>query len=134
MPRGFKFGVRMDWMQDPASFLSQPKAIKGENMDGPAPHLLLGPKDKGRMRVQIFLRNRQKHGGINRCDECSHPVIEFKEDIFNIQQRPGEWDHIRNQPGTRCDCIDNARVLCGGREGCHSKRHLRPRFGPSKIV
>jgi hypothetical protein len=37
----------------------------------------------------------------------------------------GDWDHIRNAPGERCDCPENGRVAC---RNCHRERHPMPRF------
>jgi hypothetical protein len=43
----------------------------------------------------------------------------------------GEWDHIRNKPGERCDCPENGMVVA---PKAHRERHLKPQFGKSKII
>ena len=135
--RGFKRDERATrealatgFLEDRRSFISQPKAIKGE-CDEPKPHLLLQGKDKGPIRAEIFRRNREENGGLNRCWKCKRHV--FEENLYwsgpDGVVRSGEWDHIRNKPGERCDCPENGRVAC--RE-CHKERHPRPQFGPRK--
>jgi hypothetical protein len=129
VPRGFKkqltegLPLRLSWFEDERSFVSEPKIIKGE-CDRPKAHLVLyGEHDKGIIRAEIFRENRQANGGINRCWNCGQAVLEHET---WITMELGEWDHIRNKPGERCDCVANGRVSC--RE-CHRKRHPRPMLG-----
>jgi hypothetical protein len=117
-------------LTDKRSFISQPKAIPGDHnfaageTFAPKPHLILYGKDKGPIRAEIFRRNREANGGVNRCWNCSKQVYEavrYEEANYFL----GEWDHIRNKPGERCDCCENGRVSC---RACHSERHPRPKF------
>ncbi len=129
--RGFKRDVSvtseaLDYgtLADHRSFISQPKIIKGE-CEKPEPHLILYGKDKGPIRAEIFRRNREANGGVNRCWKCSKQVFEFITSD-GVEEWRGEWDHIRNKPGERCDCPANGRVVC---RKCHSDRHPRPMLG-----
>jgi 5-methylcytosine-specific restriction endonuclease McrA len=81
-------------------------------------HLILFGVDKSNMRAEVFRQNRAKYrDGYPRCDECNRIVSEQAE-----AGQAGEWDHILNQPGTRCDCPENAQILC---RTCHVKKHPR---------
>lgn len=110
-------------LSDPRSFVSLPKLIKGES-DLPKAHLVLyGKEDKARVRAEIFRRNREENGGNNKCWKCGCPLYE----IATWNGGPvGEWDHIRNKPGERCDCPENGRVAC---RACHKPRHPQVQFG-----
>jgi hypothetical protein len=141
MPRGFKKNERATrealatgFLQDKGSFISQPKAIKGE-CEGPKPHLVLkrGSADMAVVRAEIFRRNRAKYKGGCRCEGCGDEVFEHLEDseVGKWGMQRGEWHHIRNKAGERCDDPENGEVIC---HRCHSERHPRPQFGKSKIV
>lgn len=97
--------------KDKRSFLSQAKLIVGE-CDQPMYHIIAYGEDKAPIRAEIFRRNREENGGVNRCWKCRKRVTE----------QTGEWDHIRNKPGERCDCPENGRVAC---RDCHRLRHTR---------
>lgn len=103
------------------SFISLPKFIEGE---GEVPHLILYGADKGPIRAAIFKLNRESRGGgnLNRCSKCFRIVSEDSDEPWT----QGQWDHIRNKNGERCDCIANSRVLC---DTCHRLRHPRTKFG-----
>jgi hypothetical protein len=140
MPRGFKRNERATrealatgFLQDKRSFISQPKAIKGECAE-PRPHLLLEGVDKGPIRAEIFRRNREANKGTNRCVKCGQAVAEDLHTCITGPRRKGDWHHVRNKPGTRCDCPENGEVICGDPAGCHSREHPQPQFGKSKIV
>lgn len=110
--------------EDYRSFVSQPKRIP--NGCPNEVHLVLyGFEDKAPIRAAIFRRNREKHHlagmSINRCEECGHRVFEGDE----WPSRRGEWDHVRNGSGERCDCPENGRVLC---QECHRHRHPQVNF------
>lgn len=137
MPRGFKVdiqasverfgtaGRRNGRWRSGFSFVSQPKQI-GEHG---GPHLILYGEDKGPIRAEIFRRNREANGGVNRCWKCGAEVLEsvtYESTVHYL----GEWDHIRNKPGERCDCPENGRVAC---RRCHSERHPKP-FQPDPKV
>lgn len=114
------------------SFVSLPKVIEGECTE-PQPHLILyGEKDKGVVRAEIFRLNRLENDGVNRCWKCKRPVAEYPTDLDEMlgNTPQGDWDHIRNSPGTRCDCESNGRVSC---RACHSERHLQVKFGKKKL-
>jgi hypothetical protein len=132
MPRGFKRdedATLAARFEDYRSFVSQPKAINGE-CDVPRPHVVLyGRADKARVRKIIFEKNRQENGGINRCWNCRKLVLEKAHEMF-AAHFCGEWDHIRNKPGERCDCPDNGRVAC---PTCHRQRHVRPRWTVDEV-
>lgn len=135
MPRGFqvdhqatllRFGGRRWWPGD--SFVSKPKFIEG---DGEEAHLLLyGKADKGAIRAEIFRRNREANAGVNKCVECGMQVYEFIT-TTELERRRGDWDHIRNKPGERCDCPENGQVLC---VDCHRKKHVRVLSGKKEKV
>lgn len=126
MPRGFHVDhaatalARLEGdfiLTDPRSFVSQPKITNHTN--GLAlPHLLLKGADKGAMRAEIFRRDREANGGINRCWDCGLMVEEHPGDHMAF---PGEWDHINSKPGQRCDCAPNGRVSC---RQSHRARHV----------
>lgn len=127
MSRGFKRDIqatadayRLGTLVDKKrrSFISLPKSIPGHSGDV---HVLLFGDDKGPMRAVVFSHNRQRHQGINRCELCGKRVVESGFVVLI-----GEWDHIRNGPGERCDCHENARVVC---QPCHRLRHPRTKFG-----
>lgn len=129
MPRGFKrdeAATKAANFHDSRSFVSQPKIVEGECTE-PKPHLVLARclEDKGPIRAEIFRRNRVKWNGTNRCDKCELSVTEGPS-CFT-----GEWDHIRNKPGERCDCPENGRVAC---RACHKERHPKPMWTkPEKV-
>jgi hypothetical protein len=133
MPRGFqknepatREALATGFLQDKRSFISQSKAIKGE-CDEAIPHLILYGRDKGPIRAEIFKEDRAFNGGVNRCWNCKREVTE--DSGGRVERMRGEWDHVRNKPGTRCDCPENGRVAC---RNCHSERHPKPQFGKSK--
>src|ERR1700674_1539408 len=148
MPRGFKVDYRASLVAhqeipspsgrqpgsillvDKRSFISQPKIIKGECAE-PRPHLILYGVDKAPIRAEIFKRNREKHKLtiLSICETCGELVQEFDDGASPYPL--GEWAHVRNKPGERCDCPENGRVAC---RACHSERHPKPQFGRSKIV
>lgn len=112
--RGFKrdeHSTRLIRFLDSRSFLSLPKAIKGE-CDIPDAHFILHGKDKANQRILLFERDRE-------CGICRHEFVDENE---------GEWDHIRTTAGERCDCLANGRRV---HVHCHQKRHAvrSPRFG-----
>ena len=136
MPRSFKKNVQAThealatgFLQDKRSFISQPKIIKGECEEA-RPHLLLAGVDKAPVRAEIFRRNREKNGGVNRCVKCNILLLEHSPVIDRYGL--GEWHHIRKKPGQRCDCPENGEVVCGGRSGCHRKLHPQVQFGTVK--
>lgn len=118
---------------DPRSFISQGKVIKGECTE-PKAHLILYGEDKGPIRAEIFRHNREANGGFNKCWKCLRPVCENLQDVADLCSKMpanphdliGEWDHIRNKAGERCDCPENGRVAC---RQCHKERHPQTRFG-----
>ncbi|SRR6266576_3051848 len=134
--RGFKKDLpatKAAQFLDKRSFISLPKIINGESFQ-PKPHVIAYGKDIAPIRAEIFRLDRLKNGGVNRCWKCGGKVIENVEEELMLGWSPpnnarGEWDHVRNKPGTRCDDIENARVSC---HSCHSERHLRPQFSQHK--
>lgn len=87
-------------------------------------HVILWGLDKSAMRAEIFCANRNTNGGINKCVKCGNRVIERpEEDAGYAVNAIGEWHHIRNKPGERCDCVENGEVRC---KRCHSKEHPKP--------
>ena len=135
MPRGFKKNKRATrealatgFLQDKGSFISQSKVIKGECEEA-RPHLLLEGMDKRTIRAEIFRRNRQASlDGYNHCWKCSLLVTEAQGSAPWLGSK-GEWDHIRNKAGERCDCPENGRVAC---RDCHKKRHPQTQFGAQR--
>ena len=124
--RGFKrdkAATDAIYFSDARSFISLPKLIVGECTE-PKAHMILFGKDKATIRIQIFRINRDCNGN-NHCWKCKMIVYEYRESVAAACPNAGEWDHIRNKPGTRCDCIANARVAC---RHCHSERHPKPQF------
>lgn len=120
MPRGFKrdeAATLAARFEDYRSFMSQPKIIKGECIEPKAHLVLYGFEDKAKVRQEVFRCNREKYEGVNRCVECLRRVIEGAQE-GNVWR--GEWDHIRNKAGERCDCPENGQILC--RE-CHYRKH-----------
>jgi hypothetical protein len=133
--RGFKRdtpATKAAHFADKRSFVSLPKVITGD-CDEPKPHLILYGVDKAPIRAEIFRRNREANGGVNRCWKCNRPVAEYPRDvtdeIYDSTPR-GEWDHRRNKAGQRCDCVSNGRVAC---HKCHSERHPQTQFGRPEI-
>jgi hypothetical protein len=141
VPRGFKVDYELlrerqardprhellGGMDDPRTFVSLPKVTSHTNGKA-VPHILAFGIDKEKLRAEIFRRNRQAHGGVNRCVECHNEVYEdTTEEEFKGWSVPwnkiGEWHHIRNKPGERCDCVENGEVRC---KRCHSKEHPKP--------
>jgi hypothetical protein len=132
MPRGFKIdrtGTFCLHFRDKRSFLSQTKIIPDECIY-PRSHLILYGKDKISIRAEIFKRNRQANGGVNRCEKCKCLIYE-KQPLETFGSIKGDWHHIRNEPGTRCDCPENGECLC---YLCHHAMHPHVQFGKSKIV
>jgi hypothetical protein len=137
MPRGFKkqlvegVPLRLPWFQDERSFLSQPKGIDDEFKGQIIKHLILYGRDLGPIRAEIFKRNREANGGINRCWKCGITVFEFPpEHEWYANRQIGQWHHIRNKPGTRCDCPENGVVSCSGE--CHREEHPQVHFGAER--
>lgn len=122
MSRGFKedtYATMCARFEDERSFISQPKHTHGDHA---VPHLILyGRLDKGPVRAKIFQRNRaQFRDGYPRCAKCNRIVSESSESRCG-----GEWHHIRNKPGERCDCPENGEVLC---HRCHRPEHPQTKF------
>jgi hypothetical protein len=139
VPRGFQRNDRATrealatgFLQDKGSFISQPKIIKGE-CDEPRPHLLLEGVDKGPIRAEIFRRNRKANDGFCKCWKCGTQVFEEIDPLGSVRDLKwrGEWDHIRNKAGERCDCPENGRVAC---RKCHKERHPQPQFGKTGMI
>lgn len=108
------------------SFISQPKVIVGE-CDTPQPHLLLYGDDKGPIRAEIFRRNREANNGVNRCWKCWRLLHESEDErLFDGRYPVGEWHHVRNKPGERCDDPENGAVSC---PDCHRDEHVQVQFG-----
>jgi hypothetical protein len=143
MPRGFqrdRSATALMHFRDKRSFVSKPKIIWGEcpiqidrlgRTHEMRPHLILYGQDKAPIRAEIFQRNREANGGVNRCVKCGTEVFEmmlvdYRDDGQVI--RRGEWHHVRNKPGERCDCPENGEVICGGPLGCHRDEHPQPRW------
>lgn len=123
MPRGFKrdeAATLAARFEDYRSFVSQPKAIKGE-CDEPKAHLVLYGADKAPIRAEIFRRNREANSGLNRCVKCDCIVFELDEWSY----RRGQWHHVRHKSGERCDCSENGEVWCSI---CHKGEHPQPRW------
>jgi hypothetical protein len=134
-PRGFQVDIPATLLRfggkrwkPGTTFVSKPKIIKGECTE-PKAHLLLIGEDKASIRAEIFRRNREENDGENRCWNCGTSVFEIAPDEFCFAY-VGEWDHIRNKPGERCDCVENGRVAC---QSCHLERHPRPRWGKEPL-
>src|ERR1700674_163114 len=120
MPRGFKRDETKTaearntglYCLDRRSFISLPKIIKGECTE-PKPHVILFGEDKAPVRAEIFRRNREENrtrdGAPNRCWKCHAQVFEHRMEGWTeeLLSPSGEWDHIRNKPGERCDCPEN---------------------------
>jgi hypothetical protein len=122
MSRGFKvdkLATMGAQFEDERSFISLPKRTHGPDEES---HLILyGKKDKGIVRAEIFRRNRaQFRDGYPRCAKCNRIVSESSESSCG-----GEWHHIRNKPGERCDCPENGEVLC---RRCHRPEHPQTKF------
>lgn len=148
MPRGFKVDIAAtlarfgyERWKPGLSFVSQPKIIKGEcpiqqdylgRTYELRPHLVLYGDDKGPIRAEIFRRNREANDGLLLCWKCRNPVVEYPEDdwrdqdIKRIASMMGEWHHVRNKPGERCDCPENGIVSCSA---CHKPEHPQTQFG-----
>jgi hypothetical protein len=62
---------------------------------------------------------------VNRCEKCNLLVWEMEMDGDGFWG-PGEWHHIRNTAGERCDCPENGQVLC---TSCHREGHPRTMSG-----
>ena len=124
MPRGFKrdeAATAEAGFEHYRSFVSMPKAIEGGCAE-PKPHLLLHGDDKAPIRAEIFRRNREANGGICKCVKCGRRV--YEEAVFPDPER-GEWHHIRNKSGERCDCPENGEVRCSF---CHRQAHVMVKF------
>lgn len=131
-PRGFHKDLpatEAAHFSDPRSFVSLPKAIQGECTE-PKPHLVLyGKEDIHRVRIEVFRRNREENGiaseGVGMCWKCHRLVLEYADEL---DPRRGHWHHLRNKPGTRCDCPENGVVSCGG--PCHQAEHVQVQWTP----
>ena len=121
MPRGFRKDTDATMcarFEDKRSFISLPKLTHGTDAES---HLILYGKDKAILRAEIFRRNRaQFRDGYPRCAKCNRIVSELSESSCG-----GEWHHIRNKPGERCDCAENGEVLC---RRCHRPEHPQTKF------
>jgi hypothetical protein len=125
VPRGFKVdreATEAAQFLDKRSFISMPKLIVGEN-EFPEPHFLLMGEDKALTRADIFRLNYIDHQPVHRCYKCRKVVVEYRASPFDIM---GQWHHLRNKPGTRCDCVPNGVVSC---PDCHREAHPHPQFG-----
>lgn len=109
--------------EDYRSFVSQPKAIKGE-CDEPKAHLVLYGADKAPIRAEIFRRNREAKSGLNRCVKCGQIVYERVRE-GSRWRFGGQWHHIRHRDGERCDCPENGAVSCWA---CHKPEHPQPKW------
>lgn len=130
MPRGFhkdRTATEAAHFADPRSFISLPKIIKDECTEA-KPHLVLyGEEDIHRARIEVFRRNRAENGilseGIAQCWKCHRLLLEYADDLDPLR---AHWHHLRNKPGTRCDCPDNSAVSCAA---CHRPEHPQTQFG-----
>lgn len=139
MSRGFKKDLpatEAAHFSDPRSFISLPKRIDGEGPRDYAelfydlrPHLILYGVDKAPIRAEIFRRNREENGGENRCWKCGQIVF---EDAPEGAYYRGQWHHLRNKPGMRCDCVFNGVVSCSGT--CHQTEHVQVQLRSGKIM
>lgn len=68
--------------------------------------LYLEGKDKSNQRWEVF------EAAEGTCWDCG---------VF-ASWETGQWDHIKNKPGERCDCLHNSRWSCAA---CHRKRHVQ---------
>ena len=127
MPRGFKLDIILTQatrdssglLNDPRSFVSLPKVTPHTN--GVAlPHLILYGIDKGVIRHMLFEESRRANGDA-RCRKCGCRVSENQYGTLP----DGEWDHIENSPGLRCDCCVNGQILC---PTCHRPKHPQTQF------
>jgi DNA-directed RNA polymerase subunit RPC12/RpoP len=127
--RGFKVDRQQTELLerlDKRTFVSQPKPLGHSNWkELPDQHIIAYGKDKIRIRAEIFKRNAAANGNTYRCAECGKELV---EDAAIGDPCRGEWHHLNNKPGMRCDCPENGRVLC---RGCHVKRH--PRIMSGKV-
>jgi hypothetical protein len=101
---------------DRASYVTLPKF--GE------PHVILHGLDKEAQRRALFAREKSI------CQKCSIRVY-WEGPLWQV----GEWSHIEDSIGKKCDCLHNAELLC---HNCHqgpgSKHYLRrPRLGTPSI-
>jgi hypothetical protein len=97
--------------EDADSYVTLPKF--GE------PHVILAGLDKEKQRRALFAREKSI------CQGCGRRVYWDGE----IWQK-GEWSHIKDKPGEKCDCDHNAQLLCHdchqGKGSAHYAR--RPRW------
>lgn len=108
---------------DHRSFISQEKQIG----DHGGSHFLLYGADKSWMREIIFRENREANGGFNVCWKCKVRVFEHAEEG---NPRRGQWHHLENKPGRRCDCKANSAVTCSS---CHSSEHIKVRWSKNEL-
>jgi hypothetical protein len=129
MPRGFKKDIQATKSaryEDDRSFVSLPKIIPN-GCPNIVHHLVLyGLEDKKPIRAEIFRRNREENGGKNCCWKCGKVFFDGESESLMHPEHRGEWDHICNKPGRRCDCPENGRVAC---RACHKKEHVQVQFG-----
>ena len=99
--RGFKrdpFLTRNRQFLDKRSYVSQLKSINGEREQN---HLVLYGEDKAIQRAVIADRD----GFL--CRKCGK----------HVDCTEGEWHHVENSAGKRCDCQHNSEWRC---KSCHS--------------
>jgi hypothetical protein len=137
VPRGFKvdiqatferFGYRWKRQRPPLSFMSMPKFIR-DDVGSLMPHIIAYGDDKAPIRAEIFRRNREANGGENRCWKCGTTVFEIAPDEFCFAY-VGEWHHLRNKSGQRCDCPENGVVAC---KACHIPEHPQVRWTGNRV-
>lgn len=119
---GYAAGALTVFLRNKRSFISQPKVTPHTN--GAEPHLILArdAREKGPIRAEIFRRNREANGGLNRCWKCGVLVFEFIPLHYVRREKFGEWHHVHNKPGERCDCPENGAVSCAE---CHKEIHVQ---------
>lgn len=107
VPRGFQIdreATANHKFLDRRSFISKPKLLHQENIG----HYILYGKDKSNAHDLVMYLS----DGI--CAICKKPCT-----------WEGEWDHIGNRGGERCDCVGNGRWVHGflSKDKCHQVRH-----------
>ena len=113
MPRGFKLAIEATNLARKHGIFKDKRSFYGFKVEAPNRiHRLLHGKDKSAQRQLIYDRD----GGM--CKLC--PVPHF------VNWDEGEWHHIKNVPGERCDCTHNGAWAC---KTAHKKQHVHTRFG-----
>lgn len=117
MPRGFQVdreATANHKFLDRRSFISKPKLLHQENIG----HYILYGKDKSNAHDLVMYLS----DGI--CAICKKPCT-----------WEGEWDHIGNRGGERCDCVGNGRWVHGflSKDKCHQVRHHQAKPHKEKL-